>query len=227
MQSKYVLSAVGIAAFSLSGLRAIAAPIILSNTGVTSPNNPDGTNTTIIPTSSPDPHYLVQPPGGSFAPAIVVTGQPAYFRPGNSQYINDTGNGTSDEPIGNYDYQTTFSLTGLDPTTATISGAAYADNQIQNILINGVSTGFSGGSFTSGSQLNFTIPSGFPGFHAGLNTLDFIVNNSTLSPSPTAFDVTNLTGTAAPEPASIGLLATAVAGLLGRRRRGYTPSTPS
>jgi hypothetical protein len=220
VHSKYILSAVGIATFSLSGLRAIGAPIVLSNTGVTSPNNPDGTNNTIIPTSSPDPHYLVQPPGGSFAPAIVVTGQPAYFRPGNSQYINDTGNGTSNEPIGNYDYQTTFSLTNLDPTTATISGAAYADNQIQDILVNGVPTGISGGSFTNGSQLNFTIPTGFPGFHAGLNTLDFIVNNATLSPSPTALDVTNLTGTTTPEPAGIGLLAAAGLGLLGRRRRG-------
>lgn len=51
---------------------------------------------------------------------------------------NDTALGG---PAGLYDYRTTFSLSGLDPATATLSGFWPTDNKGINILLNGVATG--------------------------------------------------------------------------------------
>jgi hypothetical protein len=227
---RYVILSVVLAA-SFTWTAAVPAativPITLSNTGVTAPNNPDGTNSNIQTTAAaPDMYYQVEiPSSSSFQQALVVTDQGAYFRPGNSQYINDTGSGNNNEPVGAFDYRTTFNLNGVFTNTATISGTLYADDTIANILVNGVSTGISGGNFTSGGGLNFTIPVGFAGFKAGTNTLDFIVDNNGSSANPTAFDATLLQGTAttAPEPGALaalaGLCGMGLIGLVWRRRK--------
>jgi hypothetical protein len=211
---------------SLFSLPALAAPIILFNTGVVGPNNPDGTNATVITVAGTnDPHYTVTLPSGvGPAPAKVVTDQGAYFRPGNSQYVNPFGSANRDDPVGGYVYRTTFDLTGLDPASATISGTVYVDNSV-TVLLNGQGTGNIGGSFTQGTQLNFVIPVGHPGFQSGVNILDFLVDNAGGLPNPEALDVTLLRGTAnlIPEPGSACLIAFAgVAGLAVRGRRRTT-----
>jgi hypothetical protein len=210
--------------FAVAGLLAVPAlalPITLYNTGVTAPNNPDGTNATVITTGGTnDAHYTVTLPSGvGPAPAKVVTDQGAYFRPGNSQYVNPFGTANGNDPVGGYVYRTTFDLTGLNPATATISGTVYVDNSV-TVLLNGQGTGNIGGSFTAGTQLDFTIPVGTAAFQPGVNILDFLVDNAGGTPNPEALDVTLLRGTAnaVPEPGAACVLAIAAgAGLVGRR----------
>jgi PEP-CTERM motif len=219
--------AYAVALFLIVAVSASAEPIQLYNTGVSGPNNDQGLNSTIIGTGGAnDPAYTTvsNPAGPVGLPSLVVTDQGAYYRPGNSQYINDTGSGNNAEAPGDYDYQTTFSLNHVLVNTATISGTAYTDDTLANILVNGVSTGISGGNFNNGGGLAFTIPAGFSGFQSGVNTLDFIAFNCCTGggANPTAFDVTLLRGTATiPEPASIVLFGLGAIGLFiaARRRR--------
>jgi hypothetical protein len=209
-------------------------PITLYNTGVTGPNTPAGTNSTVITGAStvPDPHYTVfytanytTPP---YPQAQVLLPPPSnpYYIDSNSDWDNDTGT-QNNEPGAIYQYDTTFDLNGLLPSTATVSGTVYADNYVYDILINGTSTGISGNpsisGFLPGNEVNFTIPTGF-GFINGINTLDFEIynyNGGSGTGTETAFDVTNLAGTASavPEPASTGLLVASGIGVLAKRRR--------
>jgi len=78
-----------------------------------------------------------------------------------------------------------------------LTGQWAADNGVSNILLNGLSTGYSGGDFNRWTS--FTISSGFS---AGLNTLDFIVNNGGGS---TGLRV-EVTGTASPWLLSLPLI---------------------
>jgi hypothetical protein len=76
-------------------------------------------------------------------------------------------------PGGAYIYRTTFILDTTDPNTAVLSGKAAVDNNIVDILINGVSTGIT--NITGFNQfMSFKITNGFV---SGLNTLDFVVTN--------------------------------------------------
>lgn len=217
-------------AFTLVGSQAAHADfIVLHNTGVLSANNNDGTNATVLAGGVLDTHYTVQLPGGGpFLSTFAAANQPAYFRPagGSAQYINPFGNAQGNDPAGNYVYQTTFDLSGLVASTATISGRIYVDNSIVDILVNGQSTGFSGGGFSAGQQLDFLIPAGFVGFQDGVNTLSFLLNNAGAGPNPEAIYVTSLVGTAdavaVPEPGTVALLGLMGVGLLVthvRRRR--------
>ncbi len=209
-------------AFTLVSQLAHADFIELYNTGVASANNNDGTNGSVIAVGGTlDAHYTVQMPGGGpFLPTFVVTDQVAYYRPpgGSAQYINPFGTAAANDPVGNYVYQTTFDLSGLDPTTAMISGSIFVDNSIVDILVNGQSSGFSGGGFSIGQQLDFLIPVGFGGFQDGVNTLSFLVNNEGGAPNPEAVYVTSLVGTAdtvaIPEPGTVALLGLTGVGLL-------------
>jgi hypothetical protein len=154
-------------------------------------------------------------------PAAAVLNQGAYFNGGgNSLFVNHTGDGQSAEPVGIYTYRTTFDLTGLDPSTAVVTGRTLVDNDLFDILINGVSTGNSGSGFDANSIRDFTIESGFV---EGLNTLEFLVNNAGETPNPTGFRVDLLRGAAMPipEPSAFALVSAAGLALLSRRRRGH------
>lgn len=126
-----------------------------------------------------------------------------------------------DGPVGNYVYRTTFDLTGLDYTTAALSGQWSTDNTGTDILINSVSTGLSATGFTSWST--FSIVSGFV---AGINTLDFLVYNAPPTGGPTGLRVeiageANKAPAPVPLPAAFSLLGGALSllGFFGWRRK--------
>lgn len=144
---------------------------------------------------------------------------PAYFPHGPlSRIVNATGNGNG--ATGEVTtFETIFSLAGFKTANATLSGRVLYDNfgtiSLNGHAIGGTITGF--GSLTSfGSSANY--------FGAGLNHLDFTLNNID---GPDAFQVAGLTVTAAPgvpEPTSwvLMLAGFGLVGFAARRRRNKT-----
>lgn len=210
------------ASFVLSSGTAFALPISVFSTGMSSTG-------TLLPNGTVgDPHYsLVSAPGGDLKTLVVATSAfgfpigPWLGDNTTSRWIGINApslNGAA----GDYAYRTTFDLTGLDYSTASLVVRWSADNTASDILLNGVSTGVAGTDFNAFSAYA-TISSGFV---AGLNTLDFLVSNAGTTDNPTGLRV-EITGTAdapsppvIPEPASLALLGIGLAGLgLGRRRK--------
>jgi len=182
------LLAVGLVASSL------AEPIPgLFNTGVDNSGN-------ILPQNSEDPHWtLVSSADPSFpGPQTFVlydSGHPIppWLANGpDSKWIAPQADQTPGNAAGNYHYQISFNLTGLEPATAVVSGQWTSDNQGPDVLLNGISTGTtSDGNF--GILGNpFTISSGFVD---GMNTLEFVVNNGGTDVNPTGVRI-ELSGTA-------------------------------
>ena len=193
-----------------------AGPINIFNTGVDVLGNPlsDGT--------IGDPHYLLlSVPSGTTDISVrtSVGGFPigpwigddllsAWIGPNNDTQLNGD--------VGNYDYRTTFDLTGFIPASAVLTGQWATDNPGVDILINGTSTGFTASGFTDWTP--FSISSGFV---SGVNTLDFIVNNQG---GPTGLR-TEVTGTATavesavPEPGTLYMLGAGLGMTAFLRRR--------
>src|SRR6266542_4082952 len=166
----------------LAGLSLWAAPIPgLFNTGV-------GTNGVLLVNGAVDPHYRLLQSADTSAPGPnvfvvtdtlfpIVTGPWLASGP-NSKWIAPQANQSSGNQPGDYEYRLTFDLTGLEPSTAIISGRWTSDNGGPDVLLNGVSTGAT-------SDGNFT--------------LDFVVNNGAPEINPTGLRV-ELSGTADPQP---------------------------
>ena len=129
----------------------------LFNTGVgaTGTSLPDGT--------SPDPHYslvfvpdgvsitLVRTSAGGFPipPYLPDSSVSAWIGPNNAPDLHS--------PAGLYDYQTTFSLAGFDPSTAVITGRWSSDNAGIAIGLNGTDLGAPGNPYGSDPDFSFTI----------------------------------------------------------------------
>jgi PEP-CTERM motif len=171
------------------------------STGVVDPN--------FTITSAPSGAILN--PGGA-ADTISPIISPAYAKPSaGTQWIGPNVDNSVSQPVGNYDFRTTFNLSGLDPSTANITGIVAADNNIADIKLNGVSLGIGGSTLSS--PLNFTIAGGFL---PGKNTLDFIVNNNSTG-GPTALMVSEVGTASVPEPSTIAVLGLGALALLVRR----------
>jgi hypothetical protein len=200
-------------AFALGSIdRAQAAAIVIYNTGV------DGSNA-LLADGAPDTHYtLTSVPSGTTS--VVSRTNPlagAWVAPNTvSQWIGPATDASFTGAPGNYTYRTTFSLAGLQASTASITGRWSTDNTGVSILLNGVdistlgSTPYTGGGFNAFTP--FTIASGF---NSGTNELLFTLNNAPGSPvldNPTGLRV-ELAGvadpTAIPEPSDI--MGTAIA----------------
>lgn len=137
-----------------------------------------------LPDEAEDPRYeLIEAPEGlATGPAVVLSGIPAppwYLPEDNSARWIGLGP-NSIAPPGTFVFRLKIDLTGYDPATAIFKGMCAADNSA-SIRLNGTPTSASSGGF--GSSSPFTITSGFV---AGINTLDFAVNNA--EPTEPPFD---------------------------------------
>jgi hypothetical protein len=175
-----------------------------------------------------DPHYVVVETDNN---AFTLSSIPGSYIPNNatSLWIWQQANGQPTNVTRTF--RTTFSLTGLNPSTASIMGTWAADNFLDQILINGVSIGTipnNLGGFNFGSFSPFNINSGF---QADINTLDFVVRDVGVI---SGFRVGEISGTAqpisqsVPEPSStLGILALGVLAAGSDFKRKLSPTKES
>ena len=212
MTARLTLSAVAIAALAfLTTTDAKAVPVgTFYNTGV------DNTQT-VLGNGVAETHYvLVSTPDGSTPGVRVATSANGFPIPpwlgdnSLSAWIGPNTDSALDGAVGQYDYRTTFDLTGFDASTAALSGQWSMDNYATDILINGVSTSQTASGFDAFSS--FSVATGFV---SGINTIDFIVQNAD---GPTGLRIEGvLTADVAvapvPEPMSLAILGVGLAGI--------------
>ena len=199
------------AAVLIPATTTLAVPIPgLFNTGVDNSGTP-------LPSGAVDPHWVLST-GPSGVPA-AITGNPIppnwIPNTATSRWVTPFTNGTAGTGGGIYTYDLTFDLTGLDPTTATISGDWSSDNT-SNVLLNGSSIASHAGG--GSAFLSFDSFSASSGFLPGINTLTIQVNNFS---GPSGAHVTELRGDALPipEPACAALLFLGTVCLVGIRKK--------
>jgi hypothetical protein len=194
-----------------AGQGAAAAPIAgLFDTGV----NGSGTQLAL---GSQDAHWLVD------GAAPVVYTNAAYHVPSDAEFIGVNGSGGY--VINPNTYTLTFSLAGLDPAAATLSGGFEADNYASAYLNGHLIAQDPVGTISANFQslTPFSAPSA--DFVAGSNVLSFVVTDTG---PPSGLLVSGLSGASdsagvpAPEPSAAALLAVAAACASRFRRSGTT-----
>jgi hypothetical protein len=160
-----------------------------------------------LPAGAVDPHYtlVASPDPNAKGPnTYVVPGNsypiPPWLADGrDSSWIAPQADQSSGNAPGTYDYRTTVDLTHYNPNLAALVGQFATDNELTDILVNGVSTGISNSQNQFSAFTAYTIGPAY--LHAGVNTLDFLVHNDG---GPTGFrnDMTVLV-TPAPGNASL------------------------
>ena len=144
----------------------------LFNTGVDSNRVPLAGGTV-------DPHFtLVVNPDTASSGALVQSAPPGAWmaNSGTSVWIGPRAD-TSGAAGGDYTYRYTLDLTGRDPSQVYIQGLWTSDNIGLDILVNGSGTA-NGNAGAFGSWYSFVVASSNATFVAGLNTIDFKVNNA-------------------------------------------------
>jgi hypothetical protein len=169
-----------------------------------------------------DPHYTqTVAPEGAPGPATAMAGPPSppwVQQTASSRWIgpNDPGGNAQ---AGMFEYEISFDLSGLDPTSAVITGLWSADNVGGDILLNGVATeNPQQGSFVDLSPFSISVADGDT-FLPGLNKLTFLVENAPPDNNPIGLRVESLVAHAmVPEPTSLALLLAGGLLLIMRRR---------
>jgi hypothetical protein len=171
--------------------QASVLPVILGDpeslpTAFSTGVGPDGT---VLAPGSVDPHYRLtlsaqSTPPPPAIPAKVIQNHPAWAaNDTQSSWIGPVNPGTANVNAGDYNYETTFSLAGFSLSTVALTLNVGVDNELTNILLNGVSQPITFAGFASLSG-NFTLTNGFL---PGTNTLDFFTVNYGPSANPGGF----------------------------------------
>ncbi len=130
-----------------------------------------------------DTHYVLRPSGAAVVATTSAGGFPIPPWIGDSTvsaWISPAADTLAASAGTSYRYETTFDLTGFNPSTARIAGRWATDNDGLDILINGTSTG-QANTTQFGIWTNFVINSGFV---VGINQLTFVVRNGTPGDPP-------------------------------------------
>ncbi len=162
-----------------------------------------------------DPHYnVISGPGSPTSARTFSVG--AYFANGpSSRWISSTATGGS---AGTYVFETTFDLTGFNPSLTSITVSCGTDNFLDAVAINGAGVTGNCDGFSGGFTGMFSITSGFV---TGINSLQFSVRDVG---APMAFraqytsDTTELS--TVPEPGAFFLMACGLMVVAVRMRKG-------
>jgi hypothetical protein len=136
----------------------------------------DGTGTPLA-AGAVDQHYTLtsDDPARPGPNALVVSPETGWIpSTSTSNWVSAQANGFGAN-LANYTYTTTFTLTGVDPTTVTIGGSWACDDSCVIKLNGTVVASYAAPGWLAVAA--FTIPTGSP-FVAGTNTLAFVVTNS-------------------------------------------------
>ncbi len=130
-----------------------------------------------------DPHYVLvanaHDPEVTEALAMIGLPSPPWLpNSDTSRWIGPTADTNAAE--GDYIYRFTVDLTGFDPASILVTGQYATDNMGPDVLVNGVSVGLiNSAQFTTYTP--FVINQAFK---AGVNTIDWVVNNAPPSDNP-------------------------------------------
>lgn len=190
---------------------AMAASIQVYNTGVNSGGG-------LLGDAAVDSHYSVIAAPGPYTTAFTGNGvvlPTGWIADGPaSRWIGVTSFMGEWRPTGTYTFRTTFDLTGLDSSSASLSLSIASDNNC-DVFLNGVHTGITTPFAGFSSFSNYSVNSGFL---AGINTLDFSVFELGSTPSGLRVELSG-TANAVPEPTAIALIGIGAMMLVGLRRK--------
>jgi len=161
----------------------------------------------------PDPHYvIISSPDSTYKGPILYAPTSAPIPPWvlndeNSRWITPRADATEVAP-GAYRYRLIFTIDNSNEVaTAAITANVGTDDANGGVFLNGNDVGFGASGFGNLTPLN--IPDGTGFFVAGLNTLDFVVNNGGTSANPSGLRVDDVvfTGITLPPALTVSLSA--------------------
>jgi hypothetical protein len=167
------------------------------------------------PCAAPFSAFLTDASGFPFGSWLANDANSAWISPQSSYTSGQT------DPPGVFEYELIFDLTGFDPATAVISFFVAVDNDLSDVLLNGVSQSIAASGYASLSG-PFTINSDFV---AGSNTLTFLTNNfsgASGNPNGLRVGIDSAEADLVPEPTTMALTGVGLLCLpflLRRRRR--------
>lgn len=195
-----------------------AADITIYNTGVAN-------DLSLLADGMADGHWTLSSNPGEYTSTAYTLNSSTY--PQNpywnlsgsaSKWIQPGSGSNNTHMIGEYRYTQNFDLSGYLPNTAQLKLRYAADNEVSDVLLNGVSLGLGnhvGFSFSDWKTIN-------SGFVSGVNALTIVTTNynDTTSYNPTGVRA-EVMGTveAVPEPTTTAVLGLGVAAFLRRRKK--------